>query len=276
MGCVLTYAERLTPLRSLRAHMREVLADDSGFSPHEEFMISRFLTEEGEFGAHMMVKGHRYGQPIAHIIAAVFTDYFSTRLTARVTNLDRLEEYRALVAELARTDRLALGRRRRRYAFQPPPDWHHVPDVGLEFAYFAPDYPKTRTCIIVSPAEPLSASPKHPRLMLEEIDERRGLTAPETTILTPPYTRHPSLTAEQWRSTRSVPGLPGKMVRYLIVLVDGRYYYPLRLEALEHSELDAEHNVLVELAGTIESLPNPVISGHAANESTDAFNMWND
>jgi hypothetical protein len=272
-GCVLTYAERLVPLRSLRAHLRETMAEDPGFRPGRLYASTRFVTGEGEFGAHAMVTGERHGQPIAHIVAAVFAEDFSTRLAARITDLDRLSEYRELVAELARGDRLGLGIRRRRHAYRPPPGWHLVPQPDLDAAFFSPGYPEPRSCIIVSPAEPITLSPRSPKEWLDELDRRRGLPAGRETVLPPPPTRHDNLVGEEWRSERDV-GV-GKMVRYLVVLRDDHYFYPLRLETLEHPGIVEEHLVLLETAGTVESLRAPAVTA-MAEVPIEAFTMWED
>lgn len=254
-GCILTYAERVTPLRSLATHARETLASDPEFEPQQVFMVTRFLTHEGEFGGRVLIKGKRGAQPVAHVIAAVFAEDFSTRLTARVTDMNRLDEVVALVTQLAQSDRLGLGiHRRRRYMFLPPTGWHVVPGIGLEVALFPAAYPRSHACIVVSPAEPLSLTNQHPRLLLEEQDARQGLPPPEHVESGLLDTRSNLLTAEEWTTVRDLPGV-GKMVRFLAVLLDGHYYYPLRLEALAHDDLAAQRRTFVELVGSIEPLP---------------------
>lgn len=272
-GCVLSYAERLSPLRSIRAQLREVMADDPGFRPEKAFPNVRFVTDEGEFGSHTMALGARHGQQVAHIVASVFAEDFATQLAARVTDIGRLDQFRELVAEIARADRLNLGIRRRRYAFRPPPSWHLVPEMSLDAAFFAPNYPKTRSCIVISAAEPIQLTANTPKEWLDELDRRRGLLPADETALAPTPTRQQELESEQWKSVRDV-GI-GKMVRYLVVLRDDRYFYPLRLEALDHEGIEAEHMTLLETAGTVESLRTPVITA-SGEVPTEAFTMWED
>jgi hypothetical protein len=262
-GCVLTYSERVAPLRSLAAHVQETLASDPEFEALQVFMITRFLTLEGEYGARVLVTGRRGAQPVAHVVAAVFAEDFSTRVTARITNLERLDEYVAFVTQIAREDRLHLGVRRRRFVFQPPTHWHVVPGIGLEVALFAPEYPARPACIVVSPAEPIALSPQHPRAMLAEQDARQGLAPAHEEPLPAVDTRSQLLTSEMWRSSRPLPD-GRKMIRFLIVLADGRYHYPLRLECLDEPDLEHLRRVLAEVAGTVEPLPIPPPTGESA------------
>lgn len=267
-GCVLTYSERVSPLRSLAAHVRETLETDAEFEPTAVFTTARFLTLEGEYGARAVIKGHRGQQPVAHVIAAVFADDFSTRVTARITDLARLDEYIAMVVRLARHDRLGLGIRRRRYMFQPPSGWHAVPGIGLELAFYPPEYPKRRACLVVSPAEPIALSGGHPRSTLADQDVRQGLSPVLAETSMPLATRSALLKGELWRSSRALPGA-GKMVRSLAVLMDGRYYYALRLEALAETG-DADDQILIQTAGSVEPLPV------ATPVTQDSLALWQD
>jgi len=267
-GFVITYAERVTPLRSLVTHVRETLQSDPGFEVEQVFMVARFLTLEGEFGARVLIRGKRHDQPVAHVVAAVFVEDFSTRITARITDLDRVDELVTMVTQLAQHDQLGLGvRRRRRFMFLPPPGWHVVPGIGLEVALFAPEYPRSHACIVVSPAEPISASTRHPKVMLEEQDARQGLPPASEVATRLLDTRTTLLVAEEWTSTRSLA--VGRMIRYLAVLHDANFYYMVRLEALEHPGLGAQHQAFIELVGSVESLP----SGHQATSAGSSL-VW--
>ena len=269
--CVLTYAEHVAPLRPLLELANETLAEDPEFEVSRTLMITRLVTDEGEYAARVVVHGRRRGQPVAHIVGAVFADDFSTRLTARVTDLARLDDHVTLVTELLRADRLALGVRRRRFAFQPPPAWHPVPGMALDIAFFPPDYPRSHSCIVVPAAEPVAALPQGPAKLLQEIDERVGLPPGQHVRTTPIATRR-NLVGEELMWTRRLPGLEREMHRYLAVLQDDRYYYTLRMDALAHQDLEQEHERFVATACSVESLPAPRATG--APPSVAAF--WDD
>ena len=271
LDCVITYVERLSPLRSLPALVRETLASDPEFNVGEVFMTNRFVTLEGEYGARVTVTGLHHGKPAAHIVAGVFVEDFSTRLTARVEDLSRLVEYEELVHELAIHDRLALGARRRRVAFQPPEGWHLVPDMGLDVIFFSPEYPRTPACIIVSPSDPITPT-NNPKGLLEIVDEHRGLPPPEGATVQPLATRA-NLEGEVWRTTRALPGAPAPMVRYQAILTDA-YYYTLRLESLDNEDLAPQVEVFVKTAGSVESLPLAV--EQAQGTAAPTFDMWSE
>ena len=59
------------------------------------------------------------------------------------------------------------------------------------------------------------------------------------------------------------------MVRSLAVLMDGRYYYALRLEALAETG-DADDQILIETAGSVEPLPV------ATPVTQDSLALWQD
>jgi hypothetical protein len=260
VDCIMTYAERVAPLQTLPVLLYETLAEDVDFKRHETRKIARFISDEGEYGARIVTTGEHHGMPVAHIVAAIFTEDFSTRLTARV-EMDRLDHYIALVDELARGDRLMLGTRRRRIAYRPPAGWHPVPGLFLEVGLFPPDYPRRHSCIVAFPAEPLQAA-QDPKDVQERHDERVGICRLERTC-TEVITRN-KLRGEEWRSLHTM--LDGKrMRRHLVILRDRLYCYTLRLETLDE-EAGSEHEAFMDMVGSVEPIP-PVRHASAPHPS---------
>lgn len=252
--CVLTYAERITPVHSLPYLLYRVLDDEPAFTREETLQIARFVSQEGEYGARIVVKGECQGARIAICVAALFTETFSTRLVARIEE-PYLDESIELVTTLAQQDRLELGVRRRRVAFQPPPNWHPV-GGDLEVSLFPPDYPKPRCVITVYPADPQAM--RNMRTYIEEHDRRVGIPASEDSRVTEIFTPR-GLRGELLRTVHPMPGA-GKMVRYLVVLSDGQYRYSAKMEALQQPGLEPMVETLMNMVGTIESIPTPTLT----------------
>jgi hypothetical protein len=268
--CVMTYEERVAPLRSVRELVAEVLADDADFQAAETDEMVRFVTQEGEYGARSVIKGHHRGRPIVHIVAAVLADDFATRLAARVERA-HLEAYLPLVDGLIRRDRLALGVRRRRIAFTPPPGWHPIPGVGLEVVLLAPDYPRVPAMLTVYPAEPL-ATGRDPRRLEEERDARldQQMTEESGRILGAGRQRKGvPLVGEEWIASRPLSADRGKLLRHLVVLRDSAYAYSVKLEAAEEDAAGLRP-VFMRLIDSIETIPTARTDADTAH----SFEMW--
>lgn len=270
--CVMTYRERVTPIRAFPKLLHEALAEDAEFEIGEKSKITRLYTDEGEYAALIVVRGMFRGRPIAHIVSAVFADDFSTLLDARV-EADYIDQYSQLVLELTKADRLELKVRRRRYGFIPPAGWHPIAGLGLELVLMPPNYPSLHASITMYPAQPLAAAPD-PHELQSLHDERVGLgPAKEVRNLAMVGPVERELRGEEWRTTRELPNKQGKLVRYQVVLRDERYLYVAKLEAFECDELEALHRAFSETVGTIEPIPLPL-----AERSTNAkpTGMWSD
>ncbi|HEY0251225.1 MAG TPA: hypothetical protein VGC41_06840, partial [Kofleriaceae bacterium] len=62
--CVMRYRERVTPLRSFPKLLHETLVEDVEFVPEQRNKITRFVTDEGEYAALIVVRGMFRGRPI--------------------------------------------------------------------------------------------------------------------------------------------------------------------------------------------------------------------
>jgi hypothetical protein len=249
--CVITYVERVTPVHSLPYLLYRVLEEEPDFTRTETLQIARFVSVEGEYGARIVVKGESRGAPISICVAALFTESFSTRIVGRIED-GYQDKYVEMITELAQHDRLDLGIRRRRLAFQPPAGWHPVPGE-LDVSLFPPDYPKPRCVITVYPAEPIGAV--NMGVFTPEHDRRVGVPPPESTTNTEIRTpRH--LRGQLTQTVHPMPGA-GKMVRHLAVLTDNRYSYAAKMEALDQPGLEPMVEVFMNMIGTFESIPAP-------------------
>lgn len=278
-GCVMQYQERMIPQRSLWSLVREVLSFDAGLKVTSVGAVECFVTDEGEYAAMVRVSGVHAEQPVAHLVGAIFGEDFSTLLDARVRDVAQLETYRQLVLELMRKDRLCLGMRRRRVLFMPPPGWRAV-GRGLATALYPPDYPRTLSCIVVSPAEPIGSGDLDVYQQCQRQDAQRGLLpVPEQPDEEPQTLVTPSgLSGQLWREVRAAPG--GLLVaRDLAVLSDDTYLYVVRLDSSPHAELAAHRAVL---AGVIHSLrriqPASHLSPAGAGTSLidSPYKFWSD
>src|SRR5262249_42704455 len=150
------------------------------------------------------------------------------------------------VLQLARTDRLGLGVRRRRYGFSPPRGWHPVAGMGLDVVLLPPEYPALHGAITIYPAEPLAGVDPH--AWENTHDQRVGIeTADEVCQLaaSPAWKRGKGLTGEEWSTVRQLPNSPGKIVRHFVVLRDERYFYAAKLETMDGPHLKRLHDTFV-------------------------------
>lgn len=269
---VITYAERAVPVRSFPAVVQAVVADDSEFIETGRRHVQRMITNEGEYAASIVVTGTYRGQPIAHVIACIYTEMFHTLLAAR-TEADYLDETERLVLDLVREDRLSLGVRRRRVGFVPPKGWHPVPGIDLEMVLLPPEYPKIHGSITMYAAEPAGFDAYGYQ---KTHDARVGLPAPldesHIEITVPNKTAQP-LRGSEWSTVRELPG-GGKMIRRFAVLRDERYVYATKLEALDHDGVQHLHDAFLDTLATIEPIPH-AHKGDALRDSS-VFEIWND
>jgi hypothetical protein len=268
LHCVMRYRERVTPLRSFPKLLDEVLVEDVEFVPEERNKITRFVTDEGEYAALIVVRGTFRNRRIGHVVTAIFADDFSTLLDARVEG-DFVDRYAQQLLALTKTDRLDLGVRRRRLGFKPPAGWHPIIGLALDVALLPPDYPKLHASITVNAAYPLANGiPPYEHQVLHDVHVGLGRGADTRKIA-----MTAGLRGEEWEMIRTLPNNGGRIVRYLVVLRDGRYTYSAKLEAFEGPGLRDLHEIFSTTVGTFEAIPQPV--AQRANQSS-IFEIWSD
>ena len=266
--CVMTYRERVRPVRAFPKLLHDVLAADPELVIEEKNKITRFITDEGEYAALIVVRGHFRGRPIGHVVAAIYTEEFTTLVDARVETAV-IDEYAQRVLELVKSDRLELGLRRRRVAFKPPAGWHVIPGTGLDVTLLPPDYPKVHASITVEPAHPL-AQGFDPHEFAALHDQAVGLVGgSETRKLAEVNLLH----GDEWEMVRPLPDGQGKLVRHLVVLRDERYTYAAKLEALEGNQLPNLMTAFHDLVRSFQPVPAPL---QARNDRGSIFEIWTD
>lgn len=274
--CVMQYRERVAPVRVFPHLLAETLADDADFIVDSKNKITRFLTDEGEYAALIVVKGTFRGRAIAHVISAVYAEEFSTCLDARVES-KFADEYSELVLELTKADRLQLGVRRRRIGFAPPPGWHAIPGLSLEVSLLPPDYPHTHAAITVYAAQP-AANAIDPHAYQNLHDIRVGLgEGQEVRRLAMAGSPQRPLHGDEWHTIRELPDAAGaarKMERFLVVLRDDRYLYVAKLEALAGPRVAELHRTFSAMIGTFEPIPHAVAQHGAQPDSP--FGLWSE
>lgn len=239
------YSERLRPVRRvLVLAAQEPLLP--GFAGRRVGPIQRFVTDEGEYAAFVVVEGSWRGIPAECALAYVFGDDFYNRIAGVAgiaTGADRIGE---TVRDIARHDAQFLGqRRRRRFVYEPPTNWQAL-NVNLETTWFPLDYPRHEVSITVQPAVPAE-----PGVLVALI---AGLGAdisigPDDGRSSPP--NRFSLCGQLWRRDQLRKQSPPLHVD-VVILRDDTFYYPLRyLGASEGPDRER----FVDLVGSVEPIP---------------------
>lgn len=245
------YHERLEP-SSFEAIVDTLTA---GFRTSLRGPMSRFITEEGEYGAWCSLAGQDEDGAARRWIGAVACDEFTAAIDATCRDPEHDDLIQRTARWLIERASFGLGTRRRRFVFQRPPGWNGVAN-GLVVTFLPPDYPRQDTVLEVHPAEPWvgSAEAAFNAILVDE--QRRGLMRSG---------------AEQRLSIRSFGGVAGTLYSYagrwpggdeprahdLGLLVDGRYRYVARLETRGEASGDEEREVLARVLASVQPLPLP-------------------
>lgn len=261
-ACWVQYVES-RPLQPLAAQVQQQLALDSEFSVAASSPIFRFQTEEGEYGAGLIVDGRSRlsGAPLRRIFCSVFADHTCTSLVAHLQQPSRYAELGDRVVRLAASDRLCLGQRRRRFAFSPPPGWP-IRAVGLSAWLLHPAFPRRGVRIVVPPAWPLADDTPGLDVWLREQDGQEGLSAE-------PATEY------RLQARKTALGLPGflregfvrasrdgeRHLRLASFMRDEHYLYGLRLIAPADEPPRPLVELLSALSDSIEPLPRGLAGG---------------
>lgn len=259
------------PLQPLHAQVHDQLGIDPDFAVEAASPIFRFQTQEGEYGAGLIVDGRsqKTRAPQRRIFCSVMADHFCTWLVAHLLQPSRYAELGDRVIRLAASDRLWLGLRRRRFVFAPPAGWR-LRAMGLSAWLLHPAFPRRRVSIVVPPAWPLADDTPGLDAWLREQDSHEALSVePE-----PEY---------RIQARTSARGLQGflreglvrdsrdgeRRLRIAVSLRDERYLYGLRLIAPADEPVHPHVELLLALSDSIEPLPGgqasePVTPGPAS------------
>jgi hypothetical protein len=210
----LLYRERCRPLRSLRSILDEV---SSALGAPE-----RLQTLEGELAA---VASDPSGELSAGIVIG---DDFYSLLVGR-------GPLASIVRQLVEQDVHSLGVRRRRFWFEPPA-W---PGVAMLFhaVYLAPGFPRRHGMLSVMPALPRPVGEVNAEWMFAIHDLPMMKFSRDTALGTATISSAAGVNGriQELRGSAAM----AKTIRFLAVLEDATYLYPLTLDTTdEHRDED--------------------------------------
>ena len=154
----IAYRDRLRPLRRVGALVRQHLAALPAFAADAISVPERFATYEGEHAALVTVLGRQAGVAVQRDLGFLFADDFFSLVDGLCFDEAERPRFTELVRELVRFDTQALGVRRRRFEYAPPPGWQPEPR-SLATSWSPPGYPRDATRLVVYPADPLPIVP---------------------------------------------------------------------------------------------------------------------
>ena len=215
-------------------------------------MPRAITTDDGEHGAILQLGTGPGDREARRIVGVVFGDDWLSTVDGRVATPAQFDAFGEIVERLTLSLGLGLGSERwRRFFYQPPVGWNGLARFRADL-WLAPGFPKAPGKISVFHARPEHETPaivQHLKLF----EELTGEYAPGR---------------GQPRAITTASGMSGQLVTYdvtirgeahhasNVVLADGRYLYPLRLETDPAHQ--GEHTAaLMALVDSIEPLPAP-------------------
>jgi hypothetical protein len=141
------------PLMRVAEVVAHVLALDLAFVLTSHGVVTPMITDEGEHGAWITIRGMRDSSAVLRHVGAVFGDQVTAIFDTLVVAPDRSELLESTARRLQQGLSLALGVRRRWFGYTPPVGWTAVPN-GLITRWYPPEYPREQTELVVLPAEP--------------------------------------------------------------------------------------------------------------------------
>lgn len=265
----LRYSEGSRPLLTAPAVVREVLSQQPEFSPAQQSQPELCLTAEGEYAALVRVAGWIGGRPAWHLIGALYGEESMNVLDAQVSESAALPAIAATVRSLLYGDRLGLGRRKRRFLYEPPSGWQPL-SSGLMCSYYPPDYPRRQTTLVVHPAMPRDSSIEAVLATFVTTYERRGFRV-EALGEPQPVTSDYGLHGLAWSLAGAFPAKP-ELICDLLVLADARYLYALIAESGPGADRVELQRILPAVARSVRPLPQPVQA--PPQGSSSSLNYW--
>jgi hypothetical protein len=276
-GGRIRFYERIRPVLSFSALLERVLADDPEFRVSAVHEPREIITSEGEYGAWVRITGSRESGAATHFIGAVFTDEFAAALDTLVVVRGRSALLERTARELLVESSFALGVRRRRFVYRPPPGWQAIPS-GLVANWYPPDFPDNNANIVVAAAEPSSADPAEHFSGLLAAERSRG-TAIEAAIERSDIRSSGGLVGSHWQLILRRPGTAGRLHRDIVAYQAPPYLYTLGLESLTEARLTENRELFGATARSAMPIPpaQPRSIGPALPTSAaGAFSHWID
>lgn len=247
----LLYRERMVPVRRVAVLARTILAGWPEVAFDLPGPIERLTTDAGEHAAVVTVTGREHDVSVLCVLGFVVTDDFYSVLTATSRTPERFEAVVALVRDLVRRDDHGLGIRRRRFEYVAPPAFQPRRH-SLVTEWLSPGYPANSTSIFVHPATPHGSEP-----LAELVDSLalEGSRSPDAAVIVAATEHDAGELSGLGRVVRV-----GGLTRWLVVLRDELYDYPLELVT---SAPDLVQPTFEALVASIRPLPMPKVSARA-------------
>jgi hypothetical protein len=241
--------------RTFRRIVDEVLAKDPLFRVEMVMPPARVISDEGEYGAWVVLRGTRDGTRAMRYVGAIMTDDVCAAVDGIVLVRPRYAALEKATRELLQGVSLGLGVRRRRFLYDPPPGWQALPS-GLVANWYPPDFPANATNVAVYPANPVARSPHElfERLLADE--QQNGLVV-EGAISEEPFRSDHGLAGTWWcvRGHRARP--PGPVHREIVIFGDPTYRYSLRLETTIAERIAEHRDLFRAVARSARPIPLP-------------------
>jgi hypothetical protein len=247
----LRYRERIRPLAPARVIVERLLERTPQFRGGAPSAPEIIVTGEGEYGAVVTVTGTFNDRPAYRALGMVFGDDFYALLSGMCLVPQRVAEVGRLFRLLLRADSHALGVRRRRYLYTPPPGWQGQPR-GFTTEWSPPEFPRALTVIHVYPANPLAVEPQHVLDQMLADDQAAGFVLDGVKGPHPITSAH-GLGGQMWNISGRFGDRPAAE-RDLVVFKDPHYLYSLRFETME-AAVEARRRVFLDLARSVRPIP---------------------
>lgn len=247
----LLYRERMVPVRRVEVLTRTILAGWPALAFDVPGQIERLITDDGEHAAVVTVMAREHDVRVLCVLGFVVTDDFYSVVTATSRTPERFEAVVELVHDLVRRTDHGLGVRRRRFEYAPPPAFQPR-QHSLLTEWLSPGYPADTTSIFVHPANPHRSEPLAELVDALALESSRSFDSPVIVSAT----EH---AAGELSGIGRVVRLGG-LTRWLVVLRDALYDYPIELVTPAPELLQSTFTSVV---ASIRPLPMPKVSARA-------------
>lgn len=248
------YAERVRPVRRVIDLVDCELARAPRFEVSERLTPEMLITDEGEYAAHLTIRGKAGATPVQRDFGFVIVDGFYSRIIGTARGAESFALFRDTVRGLLRANALMLHNRPRHYWYQPPCGWQPR-TRGLQTDWYPPDFPADCRVLSVWPTTPRSRGGS----VEQFVDHLVAQDAAELWKLV----SGPELSTVASRSglggiavslSGSFPNRPTSH-RQLVVLEDHAYLYPLRLEVLGERRAERDRALVSAVIESTRPIP---------------------
>jgi hypothetical protein len=262
------YRERVRPLCRVSVVVDQMLARFPQFKATHVGKPAMLTSSEGEYGAIVTIGGKIDDQPAQRDLGFVFGDDFYALISSLTLDPARFTDFTRWTRSLIVLDTHALGVRRRRFLYTPPPGWQGLPR-GFTTEWAPVDFPRNLSLIHVFPANPIGEMPETVLEHMLAEDNANGFELEAMRGPEPIASLH-GLTGSAWNIVGRFAGKP-RSHRDLVVFKDPRFLYSLRLETMQEDRIQ-ERQVFLDLVRSAH--PIPTSSTPEPQEVGTLVNHW--